>query len=101
MEGQLSGHSAMLGPIPSWYHVGMTTQIAVRLPDDVVSWVDAQVSNGTAPSRAAVVAHALEQEWRRTLAERDAQILRQGHDDDLGDLADWNAQNFSIEGTES
>jgi Arc/MetJ-type ribon-helix-helix transcriptional regulator len=54
----------------------MPAQIAVRLPDALVSWVDSQVSGGAAPSRA-VVSHALEREFRRAAAERDAQILRE------------------------
>jgi Arc/MetJ-type ribon-helix-helix transcriptional regulator len=52
----------------------MTVQIAVRLSDDIVAFVDEQVSSGAAPSRAAVVARALEHERRRAAAERDAAI---------------------------
>ncbi len=40
----------------------MTTQIAVRLPDDMVEFLDGQVASGRAPSRAAVVASAIERE---------------------------------------
>lgn len=47
----------------------MTTQIAVRLPDAVVEFVDAQVRAGEARSRAAFVTSALEREMRRLLAE--------------------------------
>jgi Arc/MetJ-type ribon-helix-helix transcriptional regulator len=74
------------------YHFGMSIQIAVRLPDDIVAFVDAQVSAGEAASRAAVVARALERERRRALAERDAAIYAAGAEDrDLDDLANWAA----------
>lgn len=68
----------------------MSTQIAVRLPDQVVDFLDRVVAEGTAPSRAAVVTAALEREKRRLAAERDAAILRQeGPADDLDPLVDW------------
>jgi Arc/MetJ-type ribon-helix-helix transcriptional regulator len=68
----------------------MSVQIAVRLPDDVVSFVDEQVRSGARASRAAVVAHALERERRRVAAERDAAIYAAGGDGpDLDDLAGW------------
>jgi len=70
----------------------MTIQIAVRLPDDIVEFVDEQVSSGAAPSRAAVVARALEHERRRATAERDAAIYAAIiQPDDLDDLASWAA----------
>lgn len=53
----------------------MSKQIAVRLDDRLVEFVDAQVSEGSARSRAAVVARALERERRRVIASRDAEIL--------------------------
>ena len=78
--------------IPRWYRFGMTIQIAVRLPDDIVAFVDEQVSSGVAPSRAAVVARALERERRRETAERDAAIYAASTDPgDLHDLATWAA----------
>ncbi len=69
----------------------MTTQIAVRLPDDVVAYLDEQVSSGAASSRAAVVARALEHERRREAAERDAAIYAASASEDLDALADWAA----------
>lgn len=67
----------------------MSKQIAVRLPDELVAFVDAIVQNGTEPSRAAVVTRALERERRRTVAARDAEILAaSGPDTDLASLAD-------------
>lgn len=66
----------------------MTTQIAVRLPDHLVRFVDEVITSGQAASRAAVVTTALERECRRALAERDAQILaRDGGYPDLDALA--------------
>lgn len=53
----------------------MTKQIAVRLPEDLVAFVDDAVASGSAPSRASVVKGALERERRRLAAERDAAIL--------------------------
>lgn len=78
--------------IPIWYRFGMTTQIAVRLPDDLVAFVDDLVSHGDAASRAAVVSRALERERRRKIAERDAAILASaGLDTDLDSLAEFTA----------
>lgn len=66
----------------------MTKQIAVRLPDDIVEFVDSLVSDGQAKSRAVVVGRALERERRREVAARDAAILaRAGDDDDMDALA--------------
>jgi Arc/MetJ-type ribon-helix-helix transcriptional regulator len=66
----------------------MSTQIAIRLPDELVAFLDELVKNGDATSRAAVVARALERERRRQTAERDAAILaRSGADADLDSLA--------------
>jgi len=67
----------------------MTTQIAVRLPDDIVKFVDELVSEGKASSRAAVVNRALERERRRALAARDVAILSgAGDDPDMESLAE-------------
>jgi Arc/MetJ-type ribon-helix-helix transcriptional regulator len=52
----------------------MSTQIAVRLPDEVVAFIDDLVAHGDAGSRAQVVSRALERERRRLRAERDAVI---------------------------
>ena len=70
----------------------MTTQIAVRLPDDLVAFVDEQVRAGTEPSRAAFVARALDRERRRQVAERDARIYAASATTDLDELAAWSAR---------
>jgi Arc/MetJ-type ribon-helix-helix transcriptional regulator len=66
----------------------MSKQIAVRLSDDLVDFVDSIVDKGEQRSRAAVVSRALERERRRTIAARDAEILAaSGPDADLASLA--------------
>ena len=68
----------------------MSQQIAVRLPDELVAFVDQLVGSGRERSRAAVVTKALERERRRAIAQRDAEILAAGAErDDLRELADW------------
>jgi Arc/MetJ-type ribon-helix-helix transcriptional regulator len=67
----------------------MSKQIAVRLPEELVDFVDEVVDSGTQPSRAAVVTRALERERRRATATRDAEILaRTGQDPILAGLAE-------------
>jgi Arc/MetJ-type ribon-helix-helix transcriptional regulator len=61
----------------------MSIQVAVRLSDELASYVDGEVTAGRAPSRAAVVTRALERERRERIALADIQILRFGVDDDL------------------
>ena len=84
-----------MGPaaqIPFCYHIGMSKQIAVRLANDLVSFVDEVVDSGAERSRAAVVSKALERERRRVVASRDAQILaRTGPDPELAGLAEYAA----------
>ena len=83
-----------LGPV--WQDGGMSVQIAIRLPDGMVAFLDESVATGNAPSRAALVARALEREMRRQVAERDAAILRAaGSEDDLDDLVKWAAKRAS------
>lgn len=76
----------------------MSTQIAVRLPDELVAFLDRTVANGLAPSRAAIVASAVEREMRRLAAENDVQIIRaQGAADDLDDLVAWTLPHAVME----
>jgi Arc/MetJ-type ribon-helix-helix transcriptional regulator len=66
----------------------MSKQIAVRLPNELVDFVDEIVDSGAGRSRAAVVTKALERERRRVVAARDAEILaRTGPDPELAGLA--------------
>jgi Arc/MetJ-type ribon-helix-helix transcriptional regulator len=65
----------------------MSKQIAVRLPDELVDFVDKVVDSGAEPSRAAVVTRALARERRRAIAQRDAEIYaRTGEDSELSGL---------------
>lgn len=52
-----------------------SVRIAVRLPDEVVAFIDAQVSSGAATSRADFIGRAIKREQRRLAAEHDVQIL--------------------------
>ena len=79
--------------IPMWYRFGMSKQIAVRLPDDIVDFIDQLVDNGHASSRAVVVARAIDRERRRAVAARDAAILAHlDTDPDLDSLAEHAAR---------
>jgi Arc/MetJ-type ribon-helix-helix transcriptional regulator len=70
----------------------MSTQITIRLPEELVEFVDNQVNAGDAASRAAVVAVALRHERRRLAAVRDAAIYASTEpDEDLNALARWGA----------
>lgn len=70
----------------------MSKQIAVRLPDELVDFVDEMVGSGAERSRAAVVIRALERERRRAVAARDAEILaKSGPDPELAGLAEYAA----------
>ncbi|MHB1538557.1 MAG: ribbon-helix-helix domain-containing protein [Acidimicrobiales bacterium] len=71
----------------------MSKQIAVRLPDELVDFVDELIDSGAGRSRAAVVTRALERERRRVAAMRDAEILaRTGADPELAGLAEHAAR---------
>jgi Arc/MetJ-type ribon-helix-helix transcriptional regulator len=68
----------------------MSIQIAVRLPDRMVELLDRLVAEGQAASRASVVERALNREFRRLIAARDADILaRSGPDPDMDSLAGY------------
>ncbi len=71
----------------------MTKQIAVRLPEDLVDFVDEQVRSGVSKSRADAVARALVRERRRARAAEDLAVLlaeRGVEDPDgLDDLAEF------------
>jgi Arc/MetJ-type ribon-helix-helix transcriptional regulator len=70
----------------------MSKQIAIRLPNELVDFVDGMVESGAERSRATFVARALERERRRAIAAHDAEILaRGGPDHDLASLAAYAA----------
>ncbi|HJY61088.1 MAG TPA: ribbon-helix-helix protein, CopG family [Streptosporangiaceae bacterium] len=65
----------------------MSTQIAVRLQDDTVAFLDRLVREKKAASRAEIIERALERERRREIAAKDAAILAEsGEDPDLAGL---------------
>jgi Arc/MetJ-type ribon-helix-helix transcriptional regulator len=53
----------------------VSTQIAVRLPDDLVAYVDEAIAAGRAKSRAELVARLLARDARRHRAEQDLKRL--------------------------
>lgn len=64
----------------------------MRLPDDIVAFIDQRVAQGASRSRASVVAEALRREQRRAIAERDAAILAgYGRDPDMDSVAEYAA----------
>ena len=70
----------------------MSTQLTVRIPDDLAAFVDDQVTAGKASSRASVISAALDAARRRALAEQDAVILAGGStgaEDDLDRLSEF------------
>jgi Arc/MetJ-type ribon-helix-helix transcriptional regulator len=71
----------------------MTTQVSVRLPDELVEFVDGLVKRGTATSRAAVITRLLAREQRRQRALLDLDIIRRAPDHDLDGLAKWQAHH--------
>ena len=76
----------------------MSTQIAVRLPDEMVAFLDRSVATGKASSRAALVASAVEREMRRLAAEQDARILlTQGAADELDAVVEWTGTHAVVE----
>ncbi len=64
----------------------MSTQIAVRLPDELVAYVDQAVAAGRVKSRAELVSRLIARDARRQRAEEDLQRLI-----DAGALEDGDA----------
>jgi Arc/MetJ-type ribon-helix-helix transcriptional regulator len=54
----------------------MSHQIVIRIPDDLLAFVDDLVDRGSISSRASFAREAMERERRRLLAEADIVILR-------------------------
>lgn len=79
----------------------MSVQITVRLPDDQVEFIDREVADGHAQSRAAAISRALRREERRRRAERDLLVMiESGDDPDLVDLHDWAARGQDFAGVD-
>ena len=60
----------------------MSIQVTVRLPDELVAFMDEQVAAQHARSRADVVARALKREQRRLAGLRDAEIYAKTEPDE-------------------
>ena len=83
----------MTSHIPERYHIGMSKQIAVRLPDDLVDFMDELVARGAEQSRATIVLRALKRERRRLGTLRDIEILKRTSPDlELDALAAYSAR---------
>lgn len=71
----------------------MSKQLTVRLPEELVAYIDEQVKAGHAASRADLIASAVDRDRRRRIAERDVEILvGSSARDDLDELAAWAAR---------
>lgn len=72
----------------------MTTQIAIRLPDELVEFVDSMVRRGVATGRAALIARLLDRERRRDRALQDLEIIKRVPDPEIDGLATWQAEHI-------
>ena len=71
----------------------MSKQIAVRLPDELVDYIDELVKASETESRASFLAPAAKRERRRRLGARDAMIYAMvGKDSELDGLAAYAAR---------
>lgn len=78
--------------MPSVIRLGsVSTQIAIRLPDELVAELDDQVRNGVAGTRTELIRTLLERELRRVAIDAERAVLAQQWDDpdDLAGLAAW------------
>jgi Arc/MetJ-type ribon-helix-helix transcriptional regulator len=84
-----------------WYRSGtvdrMSIQVAVRLPEGIVAFIDEEIAAGNADSRAEVIYNALEREYRLRCTERDLVVMmerkRRGEHDEGDDIARWRSEN--------
>jgi Arc/MetJ-type ribon-helix-helix transcriptional regulator len=69
----------------------VSTQIAIRLPDDLVEQLDDRVRQGAAANRTELIRVLLAREMRRDDVEAEVAVLAQRWDDpdDLAGLAAW------------
>lgn len=75
----------------------MSKQIAVRLPEEVVDFIDGEVDQRHVESRASFVLKALERERRRLIAARDAEILDGATADDDFDALAAHVSTFGLD----
>lgn len=69
----------------------MSTQIAIRLPDELVEQLDDQVRHGAATTRTELIRTLLTRELHRAAADAELAVLAQPFNDpdDLAGLARW------------
>jgi Arc/MetJ-type ribon-helix-helix transcriptional regulator len=73
--GALASQTGTINPV--------STQIAVRLPDELVAYIDQAIAAGRVKSRAELVARLIERDARRQRAEDDLQrLIKRGALDD-------------------
>ena len=73
----------------------MSKQIAVRLPDDLVNFLDELVASDDEASRASIVTRALKREKRRLGTLTDVEILKRlGEDPELIQFAEDSSRNL-------
>jgi Arc/MetJ-type ribon-helix-helix transcriptional regulator len=71
-----------------------TTQITVRIPDELLAWLDAEVARGRYPSRAAGIARFLRKAQRAQEDEQNlATYLAIPETDDERSLREWASEN--------
>lgn len=78
----------------------MSTQIAIRLPDELVEHLDNAVRNGIAATRSGLIRILLSRELRRSEVAAELAVLSQpwNDPDDLDGLAEWTGrQSLTIE----
>ena len=76
----------------------MTTQIAVRLPAEMVRFLDDAVAAGHATSRTAIVTSAIEREIRAMMARQDVRMLEHyGAESELDALVAWQAGRIELD----
>jgi Arc/MetJ-type ribon-helix-helix transcriptional regulator len=71
----------------------MTIQITVRLPEENVAWLDAQVAAGRYPTRTAALSRLLTKAQRRLEDEADLLKALANPDPDMEAMLDWSAKN--------
>ncbi len=73
----------------------MSIQIAVRLTEDTVEFIDSMVKSGRASSRAEVVVRALAREQRRERSLQDLELLTKDRVDEFASLRN-HVQNHRV-----
>lgn len=80
--------------IPERYGVGMSTQMTIRVDDDLAAFVDSAAAAGEG-SRADVINNAIKREVRRRAAQRDAQIYADMPEPEEDVYSEWATKNAS------